>query len=182
MPISLNDPKFLCFAFHLIKTHAFIGQLSLVLKTAVFVSSISGYKSSFPSVPYTYSEPLSIWKKSAKWHHFHELQDRLFFVMEYVNGGDLMFQIQRSRKFDEPRSRFYAAEVTSALMFLHQHGVIYRYFLLGFEIKNSRGSCFDFGQSPLSLSNQIGCLFLLAFIELFSWGGGCLSFRMLTSE
>jgi len=52
--------------------------------------------------------------------------DRLWYVMEFVSGGDLLFQIQQARRFDIERARFYAAEITLALLFLHSKGVVYR--------------------------------------------------------
>lgn len=41
--------------------------------------------------------------------------ERLCFVMQYVNGGDLYFHLRNDKVFSEERTRFYGAEIISAL-------------------------------------------------------------------
>jgi serine/threonine protein kinase len=52
---------------------------------------------------------------------------KLFFVTDYVGGGELFFHLSKERRFSEMRARFYTAEIVSALEYLHLTlDVVYR--------------------------------------------------------
>lgn len=55
-----------------------------------------------------------------------QTNDKLYFVLDYVNGGELFFHLQKERHFSEPRAKFYAAEIASAIAYLHSQNIIYR--------------------------------------------------------
>lgn len=59
-------------------------------------------------------------------HASFQTREKLYFVLDFVNGGELFFHLQRERHFSEARARFYSAEMASALGYLHSAGVVYR--------------------------------------------------------
>lgn len=40
-------------------------------------------------------------------------EDKLYFIMDYINGGELFFHLQKEEKFSNDRVRFYCAEIIS---------------------------------------------------------------------
>ncbi|KAL8007576.1 putative GPCR kinase, protein kinase-like domain superfamily [Plasmopara halstedii] len=51
---------------------------------------------------------------------------KLYFVMDYYNGGTLHFHLRRAMHFDEVRTRFYAAQLVLAISHLHTYNIVYR--------------------------------------------------------
>ncbi|RHY61183.1 hypothetical protein DYB38_011531, partial [Aphanomyces astaci] len=59
-------------------------------------------------------------------HYAFQSDTQLFFILDYCPGGDLFFHLSRFGCFPEPVAKFYAAEISLALVHLHEHGIVYR--------------------------------------------------------
>jgi len=62
----------------------------------------------------------------AKLHWSFQTDENLYFVMDFINGGELFHHLSIEKRFSDDRARFYAAEIVSGMEYLHTHGVIYR--------------------------------------------------------
>lgn len=61
-----------------------------------------------------------------KMHFAFQTEDKLYMVMDFLNGGELFFHLRKEQRFNEDRIRFYAAEIILGLEALHKAGIIYR--------------------------------------------------------
>jgi beta-adrenergic-receptor kinase len=52
--------------------------------------------------------------------------DRVCFVLDLMNGGDLHYHLTQHGCFSEPQVRFYAAEVALGLQHMHERHIVYR--------------------------------------------------------
>lgn len=84
-------------------------------------------------------------------YHSFQSEDHLYLCMEYCSGGEFFraLQTRPNKCVDEDAARFYAAEVTAALEYLHLMGFIYRD--LKPESKQSHRRAFE----PISHHTQL---------------------------
>jgi len=59
-------------------------------------------------------------------HYAFQTPEKLYMILDYVNGGELFYHLKKCGKFSENRVRLYAAEIASALAHLHRNGIVYR--------------------------------------------------------
>lgn len=52
--------------------------------------------------------------------------NKLYLVLDFINGGHLFFQLYRAGTFDENLAKLYTAELVSAVSYLHSLGFVHR--------------------------------------------------------
>ena len=55
-----------------------------------------------------------------------QTKKKLYLVLDYHPGGELFYHLSRRGRFREKEAKFFIAEITSALEYLHDHNICYR--------------------------------------------------------
>lgn len=61
-----------------------------------------------------------------KLYYAFQSAKKLYFVMEFLPGGELFYHLRKARKFPESTAVFYAAEIVLAIEYLHKNNIVYR--------------------------------------------------------
>ncbi|KIW08488.1 hypothetical protein, variant 3 [Verruconis gallopava] len=80
----------------------------------------------------------------------------LYLVTDYMSGGELFWHLQKEGRFNEPRAKFYIAELILALQHLHEHGIVYRDLKPENILLDANGhiALCDFGLSKANLADS----------------------------
>lgn len=91
-----------------------------------------------------------------KLHFAFQTPERLYFGIDFLNGGELFFHLRKAGKFNEDRARFYTTEILLALECLHKNKIIYRDLKPENVILDSEGhiKLTDFGLSKLNIGQS----------------------------
>ena len=87
--------------------------------------------------------------------------EKIFFVMKFYKGGELFQHLRHSKRFDEKRAKFYAAQVGLALGHLHSQGIIYRDLKPENILMDEEGFIVltDFGMAKMMKKNEVAMSF-----------------------
>ncbi|KAI5291029.1 hypothetical protein KEM54_006622 [Ascosphaera aggregata] len=80
----------------------------------------------------------------------------LYLVTDYMSGGELFWHLQKEGRFEEPRAKFYIAELILALKHLHDHDIVYRDLKPENILLDANGhiALCDFGLSKANLASD----------------------------
>ena len=131
-----------------------------------------------------------------KMHFCFQDPKNLYFIMDLIQGGDLLYHLRLHNRFDDEKTRFYIAELILILEFLHENNVIYRDIKPENILIDKTGhiKLVDFGLSKIFEKNEkmytiCGTSFYLAPELIIKkgyncdadwWSLGCLVYELLS--
>lgn len=90
-----------------------------------------------------------------------QTSNKLYFIMQFMRGGELFQHLSNAKKFSEKQAKFYAMQIALGLGHLHSKDFIYRDLKLENVLMDDNGnvSLTDFGMAKIVRDGEIARTF-----------------------